>query len=131
MSTIQDILNDLKEFENSPENAGYDLRLDLADIIVRHLDGQKWTQARLAKAAGMKDAYLTRVIHSAQNCTFDVAGRILHALGVQVRLMEVPKESNSAGNYAEKARVAERRSSHDHARVTRRATKRRTRRARR
>jgi len=89
MKTILDIQADLEEFENSGQSEGYDLRLDLADIILRHLDGQKWTQASLAKAAGMKASYLTRVIHSSQNCTFEVAGRILHALGVKARIEEV------------------------------------------
>jgi hypothetical protein len=95
MTTTQNILGDLEKFENSPENEGYDLRLDLADIILQHLDGNKWTQARLAEAAGMKDSYLTRVIHSSQNCTFDGAGRILHALGVKAKLREVEPEGFS------------------------------------
>jgi plasmid maintenance system antidote protein VapI len=88
MSTIRDLLNDLAEFEESPDSAGYDLRLDLADIILRHLDGKDWTQRRLAEAAGMKPPFITRVTHAAQNCTFDVAGRLLFALGVKARLIE-------------------------------------------
>lgn len=86
-SGIRDLLSDLDAFERDPASAGYDLRLDLAEIILRHLDGKNWTQKKLAEAAGMKSPFITRITHAAQNCTFDVAGRLLFALGIKAKLV--------------------------------------------
>jgi transcriptional regulator with XRE-family HTH domain len=91
MNHFRDLLNDLEKHDESP--TGLDLRLDLAEVILSHLDGKKWTQARLADAAGMKASYLTRITHSAQNCTFEVADRIASALGVKLKLVAVPQFS--------------------------------------
>ncbi len=88
MSGIQDLLNDLRKFDQSPQSVGFDLRNDLAEIILRHLDGKNWTQSQLARAMGVKPPFITRLIHSSSNCTFDVAGRAFLALGVKVRLAE-------------------------------------------
>jgi plasmid maintenance system antidote protein VapI len=90
MTAINDLLKDLEAFESTPESRGYDLRLDLAQIVLRHLKEKGWTQKALADAAGMKAPFLTRIIHAAQNCTFDVAGRLLFALGIRAKLLEVP-----------------------------------------
>jgi hypothetical protein len=89
MTTTKDLLKILEEYEKTPDSRGYDLRLDLADIVLRHLRDKGWTQKALADAAGMKAPFLTRIIHAAQNCTFDVAGRLLFALGVRAKLMEL------------------------------------------
>ena len=91
-AAIRDLLRDLEDFDRDPASAGYDLRLDLADIVLRHLDGKRWTQKKLADAAGMKSPFITRITHAAQNCTFDVAGRLLFALGVKARLEEAPPD---------------------------------------
>jgi plasmid maintenance system antidote protein VapI len=107
MSDIQDWMNDLREFEKTSASRGQELRLDLSEIILRHLDGKNWTQAKLAKAAGMKDPFLTRIIHAASNCTFDVAGRLLFALGVHAKLIEMPaglRARNSKDMQAAKGR---------------------------
>ena len=88
MSGIQDLLNDLAEFESTPESAGYELRHDLAGIIARHLAEKNWTQAQLADAMGAKAPFITRLIHSSSNCTFEVAGRVFFALGLKVKLVE-------------------------------------------
>ena len=90
MSKIfRELLNDIREFENTPEGQGYDFRLDLADIIYRHLTDRGWTQKRLADATGMKAPQLTRIMHALSNCTFDTAGKILFALGAKGKLIEV------------------------------------------
>ena len=81
-------LKTAEEFENTPEGAGFSLRADLSDIIVRHLGQRGMTQTRLAEAAGMKPQQLSRVIHSSANCTLDTAGRILFALGIRAKLAE-------------------------------------------
>jgi len=83
MDAIRDLLSDLKEYNKTPEAVGMDLRLSLSEIVVRRLAALNWSQAELAKAAGMKASFVSRVIHASSNCTFDVAGRLLHALGVR------------------------------------------------
>ncbi len=87
MATIRELLNDLKELRTKPESIGYELRHDLARIILEKLDGKKRTQANLADACRMKPSFLRRVIHFSQNCTFEVAGRIHFALGDRGRLL--------------------------------------------
>jgi hypothetical protein len=37
----------------------------------------------------MKASFINRVVHSSSNCTFDVAGRILFALGIRGKLTAV------------------------------------------
>ena len=103
-SGIRDLLSDIAEFEAAPESAGHELRLDLAEIVLRHLDGRQWTQRKLADAAGMKSPFITRITHAAQNCTFDVAGRLLFALGVKAKLVETrrrPSEETLVANPGE------------------------------
>lgn len=89
MNDSHDLLKTLRDFEETEEGTGYELRLDVADIVLRHLDEKQWTQTRLAEAAKMRPSYLTRVIHSSTNCTLDTAGRIFFALGVKVKLVEI------------------------------------------
>lgn len=96
--------NDLKKFDATAAGLSYDLRADLAGIILRHLDGKKWTQKKLADAAGMKPSFLTRIIHHEQNCTFDVTARILHALGVRASLAEMPAAAQETGKADARAR---------------------------
>lgn len=55
---------------------------------LRHMDGRKLTQKQLAEMADMKESFITRIVHADSNCTFDVAGRILQALGVKAKLVE-------------------------------------------
>jgi plasmid maintenance system antidote protein VapI len=86
---FHDLMTDLESFDQSPDGRGFDLRLDLADIILRHLNKNGITQKKLAELAGMKEPMITRLIHAATNCTFDSAGRILFALGIKGRLVEL------------------------------------------
>ena len=83
---FREIHEDIKAFERLPESIGRELRDDLAAIISQHLNGKNWTQSKLAAAAGMKPAYLSRLMHSDQNWTVDVAGRLLFALGIRANL---------------------------------------------
>jgi transcriptional regulator with XRE-family HTH domain len=91
--SVQDLRDMLDEFDRTPAASGYELRLGLATIVLGRLDALGWTQKRLADATGMKESFVSRVIHGDQNCTFDVAGRLLFALGVRARLAEVPSSS--------------------------------------
>lgn len=93
MTRINDLLKDLRDYEATPASHGLDLRLSLADIVLRALKRKGWTQKRLAQAAEMKESQITRVIHSDSNCTFDVAGRLLAALGMRAELSEVAETS--------------------------------------
>lgn len=92
MTEAKDLLHILAEFEKSPQSVGIGLRLDLADLVMRHLDLMGWTQKRLAEATGMHESFISRIIHANSNCKFDVAGRIMHALGVKVRLQEAASD---------------------------------------
>lgn len=88
MTTVEEILEDLKQFEEDPESRGVQLRLNLAEIVIRSLRAKGWTQRQLADEAGMKESYVSRVLHSAANCTFDSAGKLLFALDVSASIME-------------------------------------------
>jgi transcriptional regulator with XRE-family HTH domain len=86
---VQDILQALHEYEQDPESSGVQLRLDLATIILRRLKAKGWTQRQLAQKSGFKEPFISRLLHSSSNCTFDTAGRVLRALGVEAKIEEV------------------------------------------
>jgi transcriptional regulator with XRE-family HTH domain len=86
MAKPKELLRLLNEFRNSADGAGHQLRLDLADLVIAKLREKGWTQKQLADATGMKESFVTRIIHSNSNCTFGVAGRILFALDVKATL---------------------------------------------
>jgi len=88
MNNHKDILKAIEDFDSTPQGRGFDLRLDLADIILRRLKAKGWTQNQLAAKAKMKAPQITGLIHSATNWTTETAGRILHALDVKVKLVE-------------------------------------------
>lgn len=89
---ITEILHDLAQFEATPAGIGHELRLDLADAIVNTCKTNGWTHRQLAERAGMKPAQLSRIVHGSTNCTFDVAARILFALGLRARLSIMPAQ---------------------------------------
>ena len=89
MSHVPDILKALDEYHQTPESRGIKLRLNLAQIILRHLKENNWTQKELARKTSFKDSFISRLLHSDANCTFETAGRILYALGVEAKLEEV------------------------------------------
>lgn len=89
MSHVQDILKALDEYHQTPESRGMKLRLNLAEIILRHIKENNWTQKELARKTSFKDSFISRLLHSDANCTFETVGRILFALGVEAKLEEV------------------------------------------
>lgn len=91
MTTISDLNRILLDFEDSPEGVGYDLRLNLSEIILRHLRSKGWTQRRLADESKKLESYITRVVHSQQNCSLDTIGEIFYALGIRASLVENPQ----------------------------------------
>ncbi len=86
---VRDILRTLEEYEDSAGSVGLDLRLSLTEIILRDLRRRNWSQRELASRTSLKESYISRVLHSNANCTFDTAGKFLHALGIRARLQEV------------------------------------------
>jgi transcriptional regulator with XRE-family HTH domain len=87
MANQKNLLATLTEAEAQPWSRGLDLRLALSKLILSRLRSKGWTQKRLAEAAGMKESFITRIVHGDQNCTLDVAGRLLFALGTKATLV--------------------------------------------
>ena len=85
----RNLLKQIEEFENTEEGYGYSLRLDLSEIILRHLNTIDMTQANLAEKAKTSQKMVTHIVHAASNCTFETAARLLFALGVKAKLVEV------------------------------------------
>ena len=54
MSNPKELLGLLDEFQNSADGAGYQLRLDLADLVIAGLREKGWTQKQLADAAAVR-----------------------------------------------------------------------------
>lgn len=96
MSTISDLNRILRDFEDSPEAVGYELRLNLSEIVLRNLRSKGWTQRQLADESKKLESYITRVVHSRQNCGLDTVGQILYALGVRASLVENPQQISVA-----------------------------------
>ena len=92
MSKAQDILEILADFRQRPESQGVQLRLNLAELLIRQLRAKGWTQRQLADTAVLKESYVSRVFHSDANCTFETAGRLLFALGIKAELAVSDKE---------------------------------------
>ncbi len=92
---IRSMLAELDRFDQTSESVGLELRLSLAETILRHLKAKGWTQAMLARKAGVKEPFISRVLHSNANCTLDTAGKLLFALGVRACFEEVAPEEPS------------------------------------
>lgn len=87
MASTQDILRVLDEYKRKPESYGMKLRLNLAELVIQQLNSSGWSQRDLAQETGLKEAYISRILHSDANCTFESAGKILFALGIKVALL--------------------------------------------
>ena len=91
--TIRSIHARLAKFKDSPIGYGVHLRHDLSTLILDRLEYLGWTQRQLADAMGSPESFVSRLIHSDANCTFEVVGRVLHALGSRPRLIEHMSET--------------------------------------
>ena len=87
MASTQDILRALAEYKQKPESYGMKLRLNLAELVIQRLKSNGWSQRDLAQEAGLKEAYISRILHSDANCTFESAGKILFALEIKAALL--------------------------------------------
>ncbi len=84
---VRDLGQLLDQYENTPDSYGIGLRLDLSEIVLRHLKNNM-TQASLARESGLSPQMVTRIVHAATNCTFETAGKVLFALGIKAQLVE-------------------------------------------
>jgi len=77
---LQQIRDEVAVFHNTPEGHAARLRHGLAHLILKHLELQSVSEADLARATGMTERTIGRLIHSQINWDAKTAGRILHAL---------------------------------------------------
>ena len=96
---IKNILQAIEDLEDSPLGRSYDLRVDLAGILLRNLKEKGWTQRDLARAAKMKEPQVSRILHSNVNWTVDTIARLLFALKIRARLEQVDNEIIDLRNY--------------------------------
>ena len=78
----KNILSALGEFSNTETSVGLELRLSFSELVLRKLRDKQWSQPDLADATGLKESFLSRVVNSEANCTFDTAGKLLFAFGI-------------------------------------------------
>ena len=90
---ITNILQTIEDFKQTAESRGLDLRLDVAEILIRNLKERNWSQRELANAAGMLEPQVSRILHSSANCTLDTIGRLMFALDIHSRLQQVARDS--------------------------------------
>lgn len=88
MVRIAELNRRLREFQDSPRGFGHELRMNVAEIVMRNLKQKPWTQRELAEAAGKGESYITRIVHGQQNCSLDTVGALLYALGVRASIVE-------------------------------------------
>lgn len=85
---IKEMLQELETFEKTDEAAAIELRTSFTKILIEHLRKKEWTQRQLAEAAGVKESYISRVLHGECNCTFDTAAKLLLALDAKVEFRD-------------------------------------------
>ena len=93
MVSIAELNKRLREFQDSPGGFGHELRMNVAEIVMRNLKQKPWTQRKFANVAGKAESYITRIVHGQQNCSLDTVGALLHALGVRATIVEKPASS--------------------------------------
>lgn len=86
-SATQELLEEFSKIEQSPTSGGFDLRMDLMEILHRHAPSTKRSACEeIAKVAGVDVNVVMNAMCADQDLTFDTAGRIIHALGLKPRL---------------------------------------------
>jgi transcriptional regulator with XRE-family HTH domain len=100
---LNNIDQTIEKFDKTADSIGVDLRLDFADLIIHGLKQKKWSQKELADRVGLKESYISRLIHSNANCTFETVGRILHAFDMRAELsIRKPSHSQAIWDSTEK-----------------------------
>lgn len=90
MEKVQDLLDTLKEHDDSPDGIAFEVRLDFADLINRGLDANGWSQKQLAEKAGMTEPAISLLARAGRNFTVETLGRVLFALGFGAELKQAP-----------------------------------------
>ena len=62
MKVFQDLRDDVVAFGGTPESVSQDLRMDLAELVARHLRDAGLTQTQFAEKFGKKAPYINRII---------------------------------------------------------------------
>jgi hypothetical protein len=93
MKVFQDLRDDVVAFEGTPESVSQDLRMDLAELVARHLRDAGLTQTQFAEKFGKKAPYINRIIGGSQNCTLDLVGQIIFAMGLRAKLSAGPSDA--------------------------------------
>lgn len=93
MSVFDDLGADVQAFRETPDSVGLDLRMDLAELVARHLHGTGLTQAQFGAQFGKKAPYINRIISGTQNCTLDLVGQIIFAMGLRAKLSAGPADA--------------------------------------
>ncbi|QQS08669.1 MAG: helix-turn-helix domain-containing protein [Phycisphaerales bacterium] len=76
------------ELIDDPKMVGVALRMDVAAIVLKALKKKKLTQSQLAKAARMNDPEISAIVHGDSNLRLETIGRVFHALGIRVHIVE-------------------------------------------
>ena len=80
----------LTKFEQTAVGGTLDLKHSLAAIVLDRLTALRWSADELAERVGTTGKFIVQIALGDRNCDFDIAGKILHALGVRARLVVVP-----------------------------------------
>lgn len=100
MASVKNILKRLSAYKRTPESGGVKWRLNLAEMVIRRLNINGWSQRQLADKVGMNEVYISRILHSDVNCTFNSAGRILFALGIEASLIPDQQSASMEQDYS-------------------------------
>jgi transcriptional regulator with XRE-family HTH domain len=82
-------LDRLAEYKKSKDFFSLELRLSLADLLMKTLTRVGWTQRRLAAVSGIDEPTISNIVTSGRNWEVDTAGALLWALGVHAKLQSV------------------------------------------
>lgn len=87
----------LGRYDSSPDSYGFDLRLDLAELIVRGLKAKQWSVGRLSEESGVAMRTITGYVNSSANFDIGTAGMVLFALGIKPRIQGTLKAGHGPG----------------------------------
>jgi transcriptional regulator with XRE-family HTH domain len=83
---IERFLEELEDFRKTPESVALELRLSFTELVMEQLGEKGWTQKQLAEKAGVKESFISRVLHGDENWKSETIGKILWALGVRAKV---------------------------------------------
>ena len=90
---VKAIRRHLSEYEKTADCIDLEIRLSLAQIVIRHMNERKITVGKLAKLTGYSTLTIEKIMFGDVNWSCKMAGKILHALGTRARLEETDAKS--------------------------------------